>query len=180
MRKLEIDMERLALAIADHAKAVSDKKAHRIELENLQTQIRELDDEITRLGIELKSFDLNKDAIGITEIKSFAQKKLKIQYELESLAEVRDALKKKLPIMQRDYSSLDAVSEETAIKGCWTVLYDGLKKSIDVESIKQLLIVGVAAGMSEKMVMDDLNLTVEYERLEPLIKQFCIPVYGRG
>ena len=172
-----VDADRLNLAIADHSNTVSEIKSHRSELANLQTQIKELDDEITKLGSQLKDFDLNNHSIGIADIKSFAQQKLKTQYEIESLAEVRDELKKKYPIMERDYSYLDSTSESEKRRACWNVLYNGLLKSIDTEALKQLIVVGVASGRSERMVMNDLNLnTIEYERLDALIKQFGIPV----
>lgn len=177
IKKTDIDIERLNLAIADHSNTVSEIKSHRAELVNLQNQIKELDDEITKLGTQLKDFDLNNHSIGIAEIKSFAQQKLKTQYELESLAEVRDGLKKKLPILERDYGYLDSTSESEKKRACWGVLYDGLLKAIDTESLKQLVVVGVASGRSERSIMNDLNLTtIEYERLDALVKQFNIPV----
>lgn len=176
LKKTEIDTDRLNLAITDHSNTVSEVKSHRVELENLQAQIKELDSEIAKLGLQLKDYDLNKDAIGIAEIKSFAQQKLKTQYELESLAEVRDGLKKKLPTLERDYSMMDATSENEAKRNCWRVLYDGLLKSIDTESLKQLIVVGVASGKHERNVIADLELGIEYQRLEALAKQFNIPV----
>lgn len=176
IKKTEIDTDRLALAIEDHSNTVSEIKSHRAELVNLQTQIKELDDEITKLGTQLKDFDLNNHSIGIADIKSFAQQKLKTQYELESLAEVRDGLKKKYPTLERDYSMLDATSENEAKRACWRVLYDGLLKSIDTESLKQLIVVGVASGKHERNVIADLELGIEYQRLEALAKQFQIPV----
>lgn len=177
LKKTDIDIDRLNLAITDHSNTVSEIKSHRAELVNLQNQIKELDDEITKLGSQLKDFDLNNHSIGIADIKSFAQQKLKTQYELESLAEVRDGLKKKYPIMERDYSYLDSTSESEKKRVCWGVLYDGLLKAIDTESLKQLVVVGVASGRSERSIMNDLNLTtIEYERLDALVKQFNIPV----
>lgn len=177
LKKTEIDTDRLNLAITNHSNTVSEIKSHRAELVNLQNQIKELDDEITKLGTQLKDFDLNNHSIGIAEIKSFAQQKLKTQYELESLAEVRDGLKKKLPILERDYGYLDSTSESEKKRACWGVVYDGLLKAIDNESIKQLIIVGIASGRSERTVMSDLDLTtIDYRRLESLTKQFGIPV----
>lgn len=171
-----IDRDQLNLAIADHAKTVVDIAAHRTELANLQTQINELDSEITKLGIQLKDFDLNKDMIGIADIKAYAQEKLRIQFELEALAEVRDGLKKQYPVLERDYSRLDSMTESDEKRHCWAVLYDGLLKAIDTESLKQLIVVGVASGKHEKNVIADLGLSIEYPRLEALAKQFKIPV----
>ena len=176
IKKTDIDIERLNLAIADHSNTVSEVKSHRVELENLQTQIKELDSEITRLFMQSRDSDLNSHSIGIADIKSFAQQKLKTQYEIKALTEVRDGLKKKLPTLERDYSMLDATSENEAKRSCWRVLYDGLLKSIDTESLKQLIVVGVASGKHERNVIADLELGIEYQRLEALAKQFNIPV----
>ena len=75
MKKIEtIDMERLALAIADHKKTVAEVVAHKTELANLQSQINELDEEIAKLGLQLKDFDLNKSTV-IADIRAFAQNK---------------------------------------------------------------------------------------------------------
>lgn len=176
MKKIEtIDMERLALAIADHAKTVAEVVAHKSELANLQEQIKELDHEINDLGIQLRSFDVN-NSVSIKDIKALAQQKLKTQYEIEALTKVRDELKKKYPSLERDYGYLDVVSVSDSKRFCWSILYDGLLKSIDVEPLKQLIAVGVANGRDERMVMSDLNLTVEYERLSALAKQFNLPM----
>lgn len=176
MKKIEtIDMERLALAIADHAKTVAEVVAHKSELVNLQEQIKELDYEINDLGIQLRSFDVN-NSVSIKDIKALAQQKLKTQYEIEALTKVRDELKKKYPSLERDYGYLDVVSVSDSKRFCWSILYDGLLKSIDTEPLKQLIAVGVANGRDERMVMSDLNLTVEYERLSALAKQFNLPM----
>ena len=176
MKESVVDLDRMNLAIADHAATVAGIAAHRTELANLQTQIGELDSEITKLGIQLKDFDLNKDAIGIADIKAYAQEKLRIQYELEALAEVRDGLKKQYPVLERDYNLLDVITESDEKRHCWSVLYDGLLKAIDTESLKQLIVVGVASGRHERSVIADLGLSIEYPRLEALAKQFRIPV----
>lgn len=174
---VKVDADRLALALADHAAIVSEKKAHRLELENLQNQIKELNVEIISIQSLLKDFDLANNSIAIEDIKDFANRKYRAKLEVETLCEVRDELKKKYPVMERDYGYLDSTSEQEAVRKCWSVLYDGLLKSIDVEPIKQLLAVGVAAGKHERSVMSDLNIaTVEYQRLEPLARQFGIPV----
>lgn len=176
MKKIEtIDMERLALAIADHEKKVAEVVAHKAELVNLQEQIKELDNEINDLGIQLRSFDVN-NSVSIKDIKALAQQKLKTQYEIEALTKVRDELKKKYPSLERDYGYLDVVSVSDSKRFCWSILYDGLLKSIDVEPLKQLIAVGVANGRDERMVMSDLNLSVEYERLDALAKQFNLPM----
>jgi hypothetical protein len=175
MKKLEIDMERLALAIADHEKTVAEVVAHKSELANLQEQIKELDYEINDLGIKIRSFDVN-NSVSIKDIKALAQQKLKTQYEIEALTKVRDELKKKYPSLERDYGYLDVVSVSDSKRFCWSILYDGLLKSIDTEPLKQLIAVGVANGRDERMVMSDLNLTVEYERLSALAKQFNLPM----
>ena len=175
MKKIEtIDMERLALAIADHKKTVAEVVAHNAELANLQAQIKELDHEINDLGIQLRSFDVN-NSVAIKDIKAFAQQKLKTQYEIEALVKVRDELNKKYPSLERDYGYLDTVTVSGSKRFCWSILYDGLLKSIDTEPLKQLLAVGVAKGINERMVMSDLNLSVEYERLSALAKQFNLP-----
>ena len=175
MKKIEIDMERLALAIADHKKTVAEVVAHKAELANLQEQIKELDHEINDLGIQLRSFDIN-NSVAIKDIKAFAQRKLKTQYEIEALVKVRDELSKKYPGLERDYGYLDTVTVSGSKRFCWSILYDGLLKSIDTEPLKQLLAVGVATGLNERMVMSNLNLSVEYERLDALAKQFNLPV----
>lgn len=168
-------MERLALAIAEYDKAVADTQAHKVELANAQSQVIELDDEITKLSTQLKDFDLNHSTV-IADIRAFAQQKSKTQYEIDALVKVRDELKNKYPKMERDYSYLDTVSVGETKRHCWSVLYDGLLKAIDTEPLKQLIAVGVSAGLHERMVMSDLNLTVEYERLDALAKQFGLPV----
>ena len=133
--------------------------------------------EIAGIQSLLKDFDLANDSIAISDIKDFANRKYRAKLEVETLCEVRDELKKKYPVMERDYGYLDSTSEQEAVRKCWSVLYDGLLRSIDVEPIKQLLAVGVAAGKHERSVMSDLNIaTIEYQRLEPLVKQFGIPV----
>ena len=172
-----VDADRLNLALADHAKTVSDAKAHRIEIENLGNQIKELNAEIAGIQSLLKGFDLASDSIAIEDIKDFATRKHRARLEVETLCEVRDELKKKYPVMERDYGYIDSVSEMDAKRFCWSILYDGMLRAIDVEPIKQLLAVGVAAGKHERSVMSDLNIaTVEYQRLEPLVKQFGLPV----
>ncbi len=177
MKKIEtIDTERLALALADHKKTVAEVVAHKAELANLQVQINELDEEIAKLGLQLKDFDLACNSIVIEGIKDFANRKYRAKLEIETLSEIRDELKKKLPKMERDYSYLDTVSVSDSKRFCWSVLYDGLLKSIDVEPLKQLLAVGVATGRHERSVMSDLNLTVEYSRLDALVKQFNLPI----
>lgn len=167
-------MERLALALADHAKTVAEVSAHKTELANLQEQIIELDNEINDLGIQLRNFDVN-NSVAIKDIKAFAQQKLKTQYEIEALTKVRDELNKKYPKLERDYGYLDVVTVSDSKRFCWSILYDGLLKSIDVEPLKQLLAVGVAAGRHERSVLDDIKLTVEHERLSSLVKQFNLP-----
>ncbi len=106
MKKSEIDTERLALALADHAKTVAEVSAHKAELASLQSQINELDHEINDLGIQLRGFDVS-NSVAIKDIKAFAQQKLKTQYEIEALTKVRDELKKKYPSLERDYGYLD-------------------------------------------------------------------------
>ena len=134
---VSVESDRLALAIDDHAAVVSEKKAHRIELENLGNQIKELNAEIAGIQSLLKDFDLANNSIAISDIKDFANRKYRAKLEVETLAEVRDELKKKLPQMERDYGRFDATSEQDAVRKCWYVIYDGLFKSIDVEPIKQ-------------------------------------------
>ena len=168
-------MDRLALAIADHKKSFAEVVAHKAELANLQEQIKELDHEINDLGIQLRSFDIN-NSVAIKDIKAFAQQKLKTQYEIEALVKVRDELSKKYPGLERDYGYLDTVTVSGSKRFCWSILYDGLLKSIDTEPLKQLLAVGVATGLHERMVMSDLNLSVEYERLDALAKQYNLPM----
>ena len=176
MKKIEtIDTERLALALADHAKTVAEVVAHKTELASLQEQIKELDREINDLGIQLRNFDVS-NSVAIKDIKAFAQQKLKTQYEIEALTKVRDELNKKFPKLERDYGYLDVVTVSDSKRFCWSILYDGLLKSIDTEPLKQLLAVGVAAGRHERSVMDDLKLTVEHERLSSLVKQFNLPI----
>jgi len=171
-----VDRDRLALALADHAKTVSDIKSHRIELENLQGQIKTLNAEISSIQLLVRDFDLATNSISMDEIKDFANRKYRARLELETLIEVRDELKKRYPVMERDYSYLDSTSETDAKRFCWSVLYDGLLSAVDVEPIKQLIVVGVASGRHEKSVMNDLGLTIDYQRLESLAKQFQIPV----
>ncbi len=172
-----VDLDRLSLAIDDHAKTVSDIKSHRLELENLQGQIKELNAEISSIQLLVRDFDLANNSISMGELKDFANRKHRAKLELETLIEVRDELKKRYPVMERDYSYLDSTSERDAKRFCWSVLYDSLLSAIDVEQIKQLIVVGVAAGWQEKAVLTDLGLmTVEYQRLESLAKQFSIPV----
>ena len=161
--------------IADHKKTVAEVVAHKAELVNLQEQIKEIDHEINDLGIQLRNFDVN-NSVAIKDIKAFAQQKLKTQYEIEALTKVRDELNKKYPSLERDYGYLDTVTVSGSKRFCWSILYDGLLKSIDTEPLKQLLAVGVATGLNERMVMSDLNLSVEYERLDALAKQFNLPV----
>ena len=173
---VSVESDRLALAIDDHAAVVSEKKAHRIELENLGNQIKELNAEIAGIQSLLKDFDLANNSIAISDIKDFANRKYRAKLEVETLSEVRDGLKKKLPVMERDYGHIDSVSEIDSKRFCWSVLYDGLLSAIDVEPIKQLLVVGITSGRSERSIMNDLNLTVEYQRLESLAKQFGLPV----
>ena len=176
MKKIEtIDMERLALAIADHKKTVAEVVAHKAELVNLQEQIKELDEEIAKLGLQLKDFDLACNSIVIEDIKDFASRKYRAKLEVETLSEIRNELKKKLPVMERDYSYIDSVSVSGSKRFCWSILYDGLLKSIDTEPLKQHLALGVATGLHERTVMSDLNLSVEYERLDALAKQFNLP-----
>ncbi len=172
-----VDNDRLALALADHGKVISDAKAHRIELSNLQGQIKELNTEIVSIQSLLKDFDLANNSIAIEDIKDFANRKHHAKLEVETLSEIRDELKKKYPVMERDYGYIDSTSESEAKRRCWSILYEGLLKAIDVEPIKQLIAVGVAAGKHERSVMNDLNIaTIEYQRLEPLVKQFGLPV----
>ena len=172
-----VDADRLALALADHAAIVSEKKAHRLELENLQNQIKELNVEIISIQSLLKDFDLANNSIAIEDIKDFANRKYRAKLEAETLSEIRDELKKKYPVMERDYARLDSITEIDCKRHCWGVLYEGLLKSIDTESLKQLIVVGVAAGKHETSVINDLKLTtpVEYQRLEALAKQFNLP-----
>ena len=177
IKKTDIDIERLNLAIADHSNTVSEIKSHRAELVNLQNQIKELNVEIISIQSLLKDFDLANNSIAIEDIKDFANRKYRAKLEAETLSEIRDELKKKYPVMERDYARLDSITEIDCKRHCWGVLYDGLLKSIDIESLKQLIVVGIAAGKHETSVIDDLRLSsVEYQRLEALAKQFNIPV----
>ena len=177
IKKTDIDIERLNLAIADHSNTVSEIKSHRAELVNLQNQIKELNVEIISIQSLLKDFDLANNSIAIEDIKDFANRKYRAKLEVETLSEIRDELKKKYPVMERDYARLDSITEIDCKRHCWGVLYDGLLKSIDIESLKQLIVVGIAAGKHETSVIDDLRLSsVEYQRLEALAKQFNIPV----
>ncbi len=173
---VKVDADRLALALADHAAIVSEKKAHRLELENLQNQIKELNVEIISIQSLLKDFDLANNSIAIEDIKDFANRKYRAKLEVETLSEIRDELKKKYPVMERDYSRLDSITEIESKRYCWKVLYEGLLQSIDIESLKQLIVVGIAAGKHESNVIDDLKLgSIEYQRLEALAKQFNLP-----
>jgi hypothetical protein len=172
-----VDRDRLSLALADHAKTVSDMKAHRFELENLQGQIKELNAEISNIQSLIKDFDLANNSISMNELKDFANRKHRAKLELETLIEVRDELKKRYPVMERDYGFIDSTSETDAKRFCWSVLYDGLLSAIDSEPVKQLIAVGAAAGWPATAVIADLGLaTVEYRRLESLAKQFSVPV----
>ena len=168
-----IDREKLNQAIVDHAQVLSDMKIHKTELDNIQSQINELNSEIDKAQLALGDFDLANNSIG--EIKEFAARKYRAKLELETFIDIRDELQRKLPPLERDHARLDSINEIESKRYCWRVLYEGLLKSIDIESLKQLIVVGVAAGKHESSVISDLNLTVEYPRLESLAKQFNLP-----
>ncbi len=174
-----IDREKLNQAVIDHAQVLADMKTHKTELDNIQSQINELDVEIVNAHLALRDFDLGNNSIG--EIKEFAAGKYRAKLELETFIEIRDDLQKKLPTHERNYSQLDSLAEIESKRHCWGVLYDGLLKSIDIESLKQLIVVGIAAGKHEISVIDDLKLTpVEYQRLELLGEQFNLPAWWYG
>lgn len=169
-----IDREKLNQAIVDHAQVLSDIKVHKTELDNIQSQINELNTEIDKAQLALGDFDLANNSIG--EIKEFAARKYRAKLELETFIDIRDELQRKLPPLERDYSRLDSITEIESKRYCWKVLYEGLLQSIDIESLKQLIVVGIAAGKHETSVIDDLRLSsVEYQRLEALAKQFNLP-----
>ena len=169
-----IDREKLNQAIIDHAQVLSDMKAHKTELDNIQSQINELNTEIDKAQLALGDFDLANNSIG--EIKEFAARKYRAKLELETFIDIRDELQRKFPPLERNYSQLDSLTEIESKRHCWGVLYDGLLKSIDIESLKQLIVVGIAAGKHETSVIDDLKLgSIEYQRLEALAKQFNLP-----
>ena len=174
----KVEADRLALAIADHAKAVSEKKAHRIELDNLGTQIKELNTEIAGIQSLLKDFDLANDSIAIEDIKDFANRKYRARLEVETLSEVRDGLKAKYESMERFYTESDSATIQTAADSCWSIVYRSLFNSVDVELLKKLMAVGSRVGKYDKMIINELNLLnpVEYDLLEPLAKQYGIPV----
>ena len=166
------DRELLNKAIADYHQTVIEVDNHRLELDKLQGQINELNDEIARL--QSVEFNLSAD-LSIQNIKNFANEKYKARLELETLIDIRDKLSQKLPKLSKEYNYIDFDAKLVAKRQCWSVLYTALLSVIDVEPIKQLLAVGVSAGMSEKMIMDNLNLTIEYMQLEPLVELFGIP-----
>ena len=167
-----VDRELLNKAIADYHQTVIDVNNHRLEIDKLQGQINELNDEIARL--QSVEFNLSAD-LSIQNIKNFANEKYKARLELETLIDIRDKLSQKLPKLSQEYNYIDCTAESVAKRQCWSVLYAALLSVIDVDQIKRLLAVGVSAGMSEKMIMDNLNLTVEYMQLEPLVELFGIP-----
>ena len=169
-----IDREKLNQAIVDHAQVLADMKVHKTELDNIQSQINELNTEIDKAQLALGDFDLANNSIG--EIKEFAARKYRAKLELETFIDIRDELQRKLPSLERDYARLDSITEIESKRYCWKILYEGLLQSIDTEALKQLIVVGVAAGKHDTSVIDDLKLSsVEYQRLEALAKQFNLP-----
>lgn len=176
VNKVAVNQDKLKAAIADHAQTVSDVKAHRQEITFMQQQLHELNTEITQLNTRLKEISLAADSIDINDIKRFSEMKMKISYEIEALSEVRDDLKKRIPVLERDYSRLDATVENDAKRDCWRVIYEALFESFPIDLLQELIVVGVACGKHESKVIADLNISVDYRRLEALAKQFSIPV----
>ena len=172
-----VDRDRLTQAVADHRQAVADKEVHHVELNNLQTQIRELTVEIVRLQSLMRDFELANDSIDLEDIRDFANRKQRANHELETLIEVRDKLKLKYEPLERDYYYNDSISIQSSINSCWLIVYDGLLKSVDNELLEQLFAVGAKIGKYDKLVINDMNLMnpVKSELLEPLAQQYGIP-----
>lgn len=172
MRKIEIDNTRLAQAIGDYSKAVSTTKSHRQNRLNHESQIQEVDAELIRLQRLIKDLDFH-DATGIADIKRFAQEKSKLQTELEMLGTARETLTKKLKV---DTSYADALNEIDCKHGCWRVAYDGMRKAIDLEPLRELIAVGLAADVSLETTLSNLNLSaLDSVQLDALAKQFNLP-----
>lgn len=172
MKKVEIDNSRLAQAIADYSRAVSTTKSHRQNRFNSESQLQEIDGEIVRLQRLIKDLDF-QDNIGLADIKKFAEQKLKFQTELGMLETAREGLGKRL---RTDTSYSDVLDEIGAKQGCWRVLYDSLFKTLDVESLRELIAVGLKADIAKETTLTDLNLDADSIQLDALAKQFGIPL----
>ena len=171
-----VDLNRLKDAIDDHSHAVATVKKHRMELETLRDNIRELTKEILDLDMKLSDRNVAQHSIDMDSIKSFAHQKLKLQGDIEALREARDDLNAVFNEKQRDYSVLDCDIESSAIRECWSILYEGYLSAIDVESLNTLVAIGALITKGSKDVINDLNLSVDTRRLTAMAQQYNLPV----
>ena len=56
------------------------------------------------------------------------------------------------------------------------MIYEAALSQVDKDSLQQLITLGVATGKGKDTVLGDLKLFVDHKRLEPLSKQFGIPI----
>ena len=175
-----VDRKELAKALAaiDTAKELSSK--HREELSAMQQQIDDYSTEITRLHSLVREFDVGNDPLGIVDVKNFVRMKLQAKEELEILSGIKEKLEKKYRDSERSYAYQDAESERNAVKDCWGVIYTSLLSVVDIQSVKELIVVGIAYGMNQKMVFENLGLHeyIDYDLIYPIAKKYGINVYG--
>jgi len=171
-----VDLNRLKDAIDDHSHAVATVKKHRMELETLRDNIRELTKEILDLDMKLSDRNVAQHSIDMDSIKSFAHQKLMLQGDIEALREARDDLNAVVNEKQRDYSALDCYAESGAIAECWSIIYDGYLSAIDLEPLNHLITLGTLVNKGTKDVINDLNLAVDTRRLTAMVQQYNLPV----
>lgn len=176
MAKLNVDLDNLKLAIENRNQTIADIAAHNAELERMRTQLKEIDAELVSNSIRMKDFETAHHSIGIDGLKAHIDAKLRTQYEAEGFALMRDSLIKAIREKERDGDYIYCSSEKEATRTCWGVIYEAALSQIDKDSLQQLVAIGVATGKTKDTVLSDLKLYVDHKRLEPLSKQFGIPI----
>ena len=175
-----VDRKELAKAIAaiDTAKELSSK--HREELSAMQQQIDDYSTEITKLHSLVREFDVGNDPLGIVDVKNFVRMKLQAKEELEILSGIKEKLEKNYRDSLRSYAYNDAESERNAVRDCWSVLYTSFLSVFDAQALKELIVIGCAAGMNQRMVTENVGLHeyIDHDLMRPIAKKYGIPIYG--
>lgn len=176
-----------ALAAIDSAKELSSK--HREELAALQGEINECNAEINNrqsLIDEFKSLSEgfnDNNPVNIVDVKKFVKMKFSArdaQDELEILYGIKSKLVEKYFKMEKSYSYHDAELERNAVSDCWRVLYTSFLSVFDAQALKELIVIGCASGMNQRMVTENVGLHeyIDHDLMRPIAKKYGIPIYG--
>ena len=177
MKKIDIDMERLALAIAGYNEAIKERETHNATIEALMERCSQLDDAIFEIDSALSNKS-SMSGLSIDAIKDYADNQLRLKNQIVALANVRTGIESEIKAMKENETGMQ-YTEIDSKNFIWRVIYEGLLASFNTDSLSQLVTAGYLLGKDELTVLKELGRSLPDNRVEQInamVKQFGLPV----